>query len=83
MKSKKMYSLWMMAVIVAMSFTACSENVEPEKTTLEHSKMTCFGSGEVVTPAVVASVDGSNDGPSFLNGLKKIAMAANGKFMFG
>ena len=58
MKSKKMYSLWMMAAIVAMSFTACSENVEPEKTTLEHSKMTCFGSGEVVTPAVVASVDG-------------------------
>ena len=80
MKSKKMYSLWMMAAIVAMSFTACSENVEPEKTTLEHSKMTCFGSGEVVTPAVVASVDGSNDGPSFLNGLQKIAMAANGKF---
>ena len=80
MKSKKMYSLWMMAAIVAMSFIACSENVEPEKPTLEHSKMTCFGSGEVVTPAVVASVDGSNDGPSFLNGLKKIAMAANGKF---
>lgn len=75
-----MYSLWMMAAIVAMSFIACSENVEPEKTTLDHSKMTCFGSSEVVTPAVVASVDGSNDGPSFLNGLKKIAMAANGKF---
>lgn len=70
----------MMAAIVAMSFTACSENVEPEKTTLEHSKMTCFGSGEVVTPAVVASVDGSNDGPSFLNGLQKLAMAANGRF---
>lgn len=80
MRTKKLYSVLMMAALVAMSFTACSEDVEPEKTTLEHSKMTCFGSGEVVTPAVVASVDGSNDGPSFLNGLKKIAMAANGKF---
>ncbi len=78
MKFKKLYGKLALTAIAAMFVTACSENVEPNQPVVDHSKMTCFGSGEVLAPVVTASADGLEN--NFMSKIRKISMAAGGKF---
>ena len=78
MKFKKLYGMLALTAIAAMFVTACSENVEPNQPVVDHSKMTCFGSGEVLAPVVTASADGLEN--NFMSKIRKISMAAGGKF---
>lgn len=78
MKFKKLYGKLALTAIAAMFVTACSENVEPNQPVVDHSKMTCFGSSEVLAPVVTASADGLEN--NFMSKIRKISMAAGGKF---
>ncbi len=78
MKFKKLYGKLALTAIAAMFVTACSENVEPNQPVVDHSEMTCFGSGEVLAPVVTASADGLEN--NFMSKIRKISMAAGGKF---